>query len=119
MAKKKSAVDVSTKERQSAEPKLKKVAINYVFPPDQTVAYSNNVTVQGDGSVYLINFFHVQAPMVVGSKEEQAKIIDQLHTIDAKCVSKVIIPEHLMAGLIEALQSNHQKKTEATNLQLN
>ncbi len=119
MAKKKSAINGSAKEPRSADPKVKAVSLNYVFPPDQALAYSNNVTVQGDGSVYFITFFQVQAPLILGPMEEQAKIVDRLTTIDAKCVSRVVIPESLMPALIEVLQTNLERKSAVAELKLN
>lgn len=95
--------------KKNASGLKKKVGINYVFPPGQNMVYSNNVLVQGDGTVFQISFFHIQPPIIVGTDEQQAAKIGNLSEIDAICVSKVLVPANLMPLLINALQTNADK----------
>lgn len=101
--------------KKKAAVQQKKVGINYVFPPEQNMVYSNNVTVQGDGTVFQISFFHIQPPIIIGTDEEMAEKIGKITNLDAICVSKVLVPANLMPLLIGALQTNVDKQMQSND----
>ena len=83
--------------------------VNWHFPEGLQSHYGNNVLVQAGQSEFIISFFEMQLPILLGPPEENKAKLKEMGSIQAECVSKVIIPPSLVKGLIDALQTELDK----------
>jgi hypothetical protein len=93
-------------QQQSDEVTLR---VNWHFPEGLQSRYGNNVLVQAGPSEFTISFFEMQIPILLGPPEENKAKLKEMGSIQAECVSKVIIPPRLVKGLIDALQTELDK----------
>jgi Protein of unknown function (DUF3467) len=83
--------------------------VDWHFPEDVQSRYANNVLVQNSQYEFIISFFEMQFPLLLGSPEENKVKLEDMESIRAECVSKIIIPHELMQGLINSLQTELEK----------
>lgn len=79
------------------------------FPEGQHAVFSNFVVVQNDGHDFHICFFEIQPPVVVGDEEVKRRYFETHESIDAHCVSRLVMSPSRIPNLIEALQSQYEK----------
>ena len=94
--------------------------ISWHFPEGLHSRYATNVLVQSGQFEIIISFFEAQLPILLGQPEENKAKLEQLGSIQAECVAKIIVSPELMPTIINALQvglenyraskSNHQKE---------
>jgi hypothetical protein len=83
--------------------------LEWHFPENLVTRYANNVVVQHGEHEFIISFFEVFPPILLGSPEETRTELDQIESVQANCVARIIIPWDRMPGFIKALQSNQDK----------
>jgi len=88
------------------------VPIVHAFRRDLATVFANHFVVQHDNSVFRLMFFEVHPPLILGDEEDKKKAIEQLKSIEARCVARIIIPAEQMPKVVEALVSNIQKQSE-------
>jgi uncharacterized protein DUF3467 len=98
--------EIEQEQQQSDEITLR---VNWHFPEGLQSRYGNNVLVQAGQSEFIISFFEMQLPILLGPPEENKAKLKEMGSIQAECVSKVIIPPRLVKGLIDALQTELDK----------
>ena len=86
------------------------LSVDWHFPEGLQSRYANNVLVQNGQFEFIISFFEMQLPMLFGSLEENKAKLEEMESIRAECVSKIIIPRELVQGLINALQTELEKQ---------
>ena len=100
--------ELEQEQQQSDEVTLR---INWHFPEGLQSRYANNVLVQASQTEFIISFFEMQLPILLGPPEENKAKLKEMGSIQAEGVSKVIIPPRLVRGLIDALQTELDKFT--------
>ncbi len=83
--------------------------IEWYFPEDIISRYANNITVQHSENEFIISFFEVRSPMILGTPEEEKAKWEQIETVRAECVARVIVTTGKMSEFISALQRNLEK----------
>ena len=99
--------DDTEQEQQEAEGIT--LPIDWHIPEGIQSRYANNVLVQASWYEFIISFFEVQLPLLTGSPEENKAKLQQIGSVRADCVSKVVIPPDIVQGLINALQTELDK----------
>jgi len=79
--------------------------IDWQFPEGLQSKYVNNVLVQPGKYELVISFFEVQQPILVGQPEENKRMLEELGSIRAECVSKIIVSPEIIPILVTALES--------------
>ncbi len=79
--------------------------IDWQFPEGLQSKYVNNVLVQPGQYELVISFFEVQQPILVGQPEENKRMLEELGSIRAECVSKIIVSPEIIPILVTALES--------------
>ena len=95
-----------TEQEQSDEVTLR---VDWVFPENIQSRYANNVLVQIGPHEFVISFFEMQLPMLLGTPEENKEKLEEMESIRAECVSKIILSPELVPGLISALQTELER----------
>jgi hypothetical protein len=85
------------------------LSVDWHFPEGLQSRYANNMLVQAGPNEFVISFFEMQLPALLGSPEDNKAKLKELGKIRAECVSKIIIPPQLVQGFIDALQTELDK----------
>ncbi len=83
--------------------------IEWYCPKDLVSRYANNITVQHTEHEFIVSFFEVRPPLILGSGEEKKARLEQLGSVRAECVTRIIVAAENMPGFVEALQENLEK----------
>ncbi|MCC6458041.1 MAG: DUF3467 domain-containing protein [Caldilineaceae bacterium] len=87
----------------------KDIPIEWDFPEDLQTLYANNFLVQHSESEFIVSFFEVFPPLLLGEPEEIQKQVEQLSSIRSRCVARIVIPTQKMESFIGALVQNHTR----------
>lgn len=99
-------------EETASEPKY--LPINHIVPDNLRSSFVNHTVIQHtpDGDFY-VSFFEIGPQFIaLGNEEERRKKIDELESVDAHCVSRIVLNKDKIPSLIAALAQNYQKYTE-------
>jgi hypothetical protein len=66
--------------------------------------YATNLVVQPSDQEFLISFFHVLPPLLVGPAEEVKAKLDEVSAVRAECVARVIVAAGRMGEFVDVLQ---------------
>ena len=80
--------------------------IEWNVPPDLVARYATNLVVQRMENEYLISFFEIKPPILLGEKDEVIRMAKEMKYITANCVAQVIVAADKMPGFVEALSKN-------------
>jgi hypothetical protein len=94
--------------------KGKALPIEWHVPDDIPIRYATNIVVQRLENEYLISFFEVRPPIVLGSPEEVATKVNSLDSIRANCVAQIMVAENKMPEFVKALQLNLERSIVLT-----
>ncbi len=83
--------------------------IDWHYPENLLSRYANNVLVQNGKYEFVIAFFEMQIPMLLGIPEENLAKLKEMGSIRAECVSKIVLSPEVISGLISALQIELEK----------
>jgi len=96
-----------TKERlmtENANPKA--LPLKWVVPEDLVSRYANNFTIQHTEYEFVISFFETFPPLVLGSPDERQAQLEQLESVPAKCVARIVVSPERVQDLVQILAAN-------------
>lgn len=74
---------------------------------DSIVArYATNMIVQKLENEFLISFFEIKPPIILGELDNISEKLNEMKSIRANCVAQIIISEDKMPAIIRALETN-------------
>src|SRR5437016_1731260 len=79
--------------------------IDWHYPEGMQSRYVNNVLVQPGQYELVISFFETQLPVLVGQPDENKRMLEELGSIRAECVSKIIVSPEIIPTLVSALEA--------------
>ena len=82
--------------------------IEWQLPEGIVSRYANNIVVQQTEHEFILSFFEIQPPLLLGSPEEQAAKLEALGAVRAECVARIIISPSRIQSFIEVLQRNYE-----------
>lgn len=113
MAKKKtshSSTKSSRAELGTAVETTRNIPIKHVIPAGTHSFFCNHVIVQNESPFFHLSFFRLEQPIIMTESPEKAqKIFGEMDEIEARCISRVTLPEHLLLNLIDTLKRNHER----------
>ncbi len=83
-----------------------RLPIVWSIPPDLTSSYATNIVVQHTEREFIVSFFEIQLPILLGSAEERRAALETIRHIEAKCVARVVIAPERMQEFIDVLRDN-------------
>jgi hypothetical protein len=87
----------------------KQVPIERFFPEGLTSRFVNNVVVQHQNDSFIISFFEVIPPLILGdTEEERERILNSINSVKAECVARLIVSPQKMEEIIAAMSQNLQ-----------
>lgn len=89
----------------------KELPIDWIVPDDVRTHYANNIVVQHSEGEFIISFFQVLPPVIVGTSEETQQRIEAIKSVPAQCVARIVISPAKMESFINALTQNYTHYT--------
>jgi hypothetical protein len=84
----------------------KTVRIDRVYPNDLKTHFVSNFVIQTQPDHFVLTFFEVWPPAIVGSSEEKKAALDGLQSVEAKCVARIVVTPARMQELAKLIQEN-------------
>jgi hypothetical protein len=88
------------------------VPLEWNVSNDIVARYATNMVVQRLENEFLITFFEVKPPILLGEPDQIAKRVKELKSIQANCVAQVIVAADKMPSFVKALETNLQRTIE-------
>jgi hypothetical protein len=93
--------------RKIAEKKAQaQLRIEWEVPPGMPAAYANNLVVQHAPTEFVLSFFQIIVPIIVGEPEEVAQRLQAIGTVRPECVARVVVPKEKMKEFVTLMQKN-------------
>ena len=73
--------------------------------PDHIVSqYATNFVVQGTGHEFIISFFEIHPPIILGSADVQRADFEKIQSVPAECVARIIVAAERLPEFVKLLQ---------------
>lgn len=82
------------------------VPVEWHFPNDIVSRYATNLVVQHSEHEFTISFFEVRPPILLGSAEQVQAALQQIESIPAICIARIIVAAERMPEFVQVLQDN-------------
>lgn len=92
--------------KQGQQPPSGLVRVEWPIPEDMDPRYANHVIIQRVQHEFVINFFALYPPVLIGTPEEIAAKLGEIPTIRARCVGRIVIAQDRMPEFIQAFQAS-------------
>lgn len=89
---------------QRPEEGFRSLSVDWQVPSDAIASYATNFVLQRLAHEYLISFFQIQPPLLMGTPDQVVKQIAQLTNVSARLVGQIMIAEERLPELITLLQ---------------
>lgn len=87
---------------------LKKLQIEYYFPQDIETKYVTHIVAQHTEQDFIISFFELYQPPLLGSKAEIEKQLENIDKVPAKCVVRIALTPNKMEEFLKVLNGNYK-----------
>ena len=94
---------------EQEESAVYKWPIEWYFPEDITSRYATNLVVQHSEHEFIISFFEVERPVVVGPPEYVEARLKEITSVRANCIARIIVAAERMPEFVRVLQLNLEK----------
>jgi hypothetical protein len=91
-------------EQEQEPPKVRELPIEWHFPGDITSRYATNLVVQSTEHEFTISFFEIRQPILLGSPEDRKIQLEQMKSVRAECVARIIVGAERMPEFVRVLQ---------------
>ncbi len=82
--------------------------LRYDVPASLETRYATNFTVQHTDQEFVLGFYEVRLPVLVGSPEENLAAVREMSAVTAQCVARLVVTPARMAELIQVLTANYE-----------
>lgn len=85
----------------------KPIPIDWQVPEDLSVFFTNNMTIQHTGHEFILTFYQVTPPLLLGPLAEQR--LEQMEEVPAVAVARVAVSAGRLPDFIKAMQENLER----------
>ena len=97
---------------------VKNVPIERVFPEGLQTHLVTNMMAQFQPEWFVLSFFEMWPPPVLGDTEqERQKALDEIESVQATCVARLVVPPSQMREIVKTLQENLENYDRAIGTQ--
>ena len=100
-------------EAEQKEPEGIALHVDWHIPEGAQSRYANNVLVQADQYEIIISFFEAQLPILLGQPEENRRKLEELGSIRAELVSRIVVSPEILPVVIKALETGLENYRQA------
>jgi len=87
-------------------PQVQQLPIEWNIPDDLVARYATNMAVQRLENEFLISFFEIKPPIILGEPANIEEKLKELKSIRANCVAQIIVSVDKMPDFVRGLESN-------------
>jgi hypothetical protein len=85
----------------------KKIRLDRIYPNDLQSHFVSSIVVQHQPDAFILSFFEVWPPAVLGkSEEEKRKILESLDSVEARCVARLVVTPSKMGEFVAVMTEN-------------
>lgn len=84
----------------------REVSINFHIPDGFRTLYATNLVVQHTKHEFIITFFEVLPPLLLGTPEMKTKQLDSVREIQGSCLARIAVPATRMEEFVQVLSDN-------------
>lgn len=88
------------------EVKEREFLIEWYVPENIKSNYATNMVIQYTGEEFVISFFEVKPPIILGSPEEKKSAQEKIGLIRAECLTRIIVSPNRMKTFIKVMQTH-------------
>lgn len=77
--------------------------IKWVIPDSIRTDHATHLVVQQQGSEFTLLFFELQAPVMMGTPEEQIEAFKEIPFAEAKCIARIVMSPETIAQVTSNL----------------
>ena len=92
-----------------------RIPIEHVYPDSLETRFADHVVVQHTEHEFRILFYETRPPIMVGSVEERRARLEEIQSIEAVCVARIVVPASRMPEMVRALNDNLAAYMEQAN----
>jgi len=82
--------------------------IEWIVPDDMVSRYATNMVVQSTEHEFIISFFEMKPPLIVGDQAKISERVSELTSLPAVCIARIIVASDKMPEFVDALKRNLQ-----------
>lgn len=71
--------------------------------------YVTNMVVQGSRDEFILGFYEIKRPIILGTPEEQLEQLKTLSAVRANCVARIVVTPRKLKEFLELLNDNYQQ----------
>ena len=90
-------------DKKQDEPQL---PIEWNVPDDIVARYVTNMVVQRAENEFIVSFFEIRPPLLLGNPDEIIEKVKKMDSIRANCVAQIIVAADRMPVFVEVLVKN-------------
>jgi len=85
----------------------KKVKLERKYPKDLQSHFVSNIVVQHESDHFILSFFEVWAPAIIGeTEEEKMLILESIDSVEANCVARIVLTHDRMMEFAQLINDN-------------
>jgi len=92
------------------------IPLEWHVPKDLACQYATNLVVQHTDHEFILSFFQTSPPLLLGSHEEVMREAEQVKSVRAHCVGRIIVAASRMEEFVQVQLQNlerfHQARSE-------
>lgn len=82
------------------------IPIEWYVPEGLKSQYVTNMVIQHTDEEFIMSFFEMKTPIILGSPEKIKSTFEHMQTVRAECVSRIIVTPKRMVEFIKVMQKN-------------
>ncbi len=90
----------------------KNLKIEWKYPKDLKSNFVTNMVVQHRPDYFVVSFFEVWPPTLLGPEEEVLAKLEQIDNIEARCVARLVVTPQTMKEFTQVMSENITKFEE-------
>lgn len=88
------------------------IPIEWCVPPDLQTFFSNNFVIQNIGENFIISFFEIFPPILLGEPQAVQLQMAMIDKISAKCLARIVVSKTGFAEFVQLMNEQFQKLQE-------
>ena len=85
-----------------------KVPIEWYVSEDIKSQFATNMIVQHTAEEFLISFFEMEQPLLLGNQDEIKSKLETIGTIRAKCIARIVVTPQRIKNLLKHMTKNFE-----------
>ena len=88
------------------------IRVSWDIPQDMLLPSATHIIVQRDGPDFIINFFELRPPLLLGTEEQKLQQLKKIDSVHAKCVARLLISADRMPQFLKAFSDAQELSAE-------